>query len=460
MTESDGETAARAHPLAVVADHHTGQWTGVGAIALGLFGAGAVTGTPALALAAVVPLALAGHGALAALPPTEGADGDPVVTVERDLQTPDPEPGDPTVVTVTVRNEGEHLLPDVRVQDGVPADLPVVAGTPRHGDFLVAGGETTFSYVVRAQRGEFRWGPATVTLGDASGSVEREVTVDAPTTLECPLPPLGNPRQHLPLRDLTTNYPGRVETHTGGEGIEFFATREYRHSDPLSRVDWRRFARTGELATTEFRQERIARVMLVVDTRRAAYVAPAGATRHAVDRAVEAAHRIFVGLLDTSNPVGLTAFGPTDRECWLAPGSGAAHRARGRDLLSTHPAFDREPPEREQYASFEPERRAELRRRQIDRLHERLLPDTQVVLLSPCCDDYAPRIARRLETYGRPVTVLSPDPTSMDSSASGLAGVERTDRLADLRARGVRVVDWGPDESLVSALAAARRRSR
>lgn len=444
-----------------VADYVTAHWAGVGAVAVALFGAGALTETPPLALAAVVPLALAGRAALAG-PPAVGAgdvDGSRIA-IEREFDDPDPEPGDRVVVTVTVHNETGDLLPDVRLVDGVPDALRVTDGSPRHGDVLRPGGGTSFEYAVAARRGAFQWDPASVTVADASGAVERELRVGAPTTLSCLLPSLGNPRQQLPLRDLTTNYPGRVETDTGGDGIEFHGVREYRSSDPLSRVDWRHLARTGELATVEFRQERVARVMLVVDTRRAAYVAPETGRRHAVDRSVEAAHQVFVGLLDTANPVGIAAFGPTERECWLAPGSGAAHRARGRDLLSTHEAFGGSPPERELYAGLAPERREELRRRRIDSLHERLLPDTQVVLLSPCTDDYAPQVARRLEALGRAVTVLSPDPTLRTTAADALALVERQDRLAALRERGVRVVDWTENESLPSALAGATRRWR
>ena len=56
-------------------------------------------------------------------------------------------------VTITVTNEGEQLLPDLRLVEGVSAALEVTGGTPRAGTPLRPGEEVSFSYVVRARRG-------------------------------------------------------------------------------------------------------------------------------------------------------------------------------------------------------------------------------------------------------------------------------------------------------------------
>jgi hypothetical protein len=56
------------------------------------------------------------------------------------------------------------------------------------------------------------------------------------------------------------------------------------------------------------------------------------------------------------------------------------------------------------------------------------------------------------------VTVVSPDPTRRDTVGRTLASVERSNRLSDLRASGLRVIDWADDESLYEALERARRR--
>jgi uncharacterized protein (DUF58 family) len=282
-----------------------------------------------------------------------------------------------------------------------------------------------------------------VLLRGLTGAIERETQVAAtePTRLTCVSSlSTGVP---LPLRTQTTQYTGRVPTDRGGPGTEFHAVREYRHGDPLSRIDWRRAARTGEFATVEYRQEQAATVQLVVDTREDAYVAPEGELA-AVERAVAGAGETFTSLLATGDQVGLTAFGPVDT--WLPPGAGDDHRARARHLLATDPAFAPTPPEKPFFATI-----------RFDRLRRRLSPETQVVLFSPITDEYVLSVARRLDAYGHRVTVVSPDPGDTGTPGRALARAERAVRLSTLRGAGIRVVDWG-DESLAAAIADARTR--
>jgi len=438
-----------------VVDHATGHWTGVGAVAFVFGGLGIVLREPGLLLAGVVGAVFAGY-ARSAEPLAVRESGEPTLSIRRQLDDDAPDPGDEVTVTVEIRNEGAGVLTDVRVVDGVPPALDVTDDTPRHGAVLRPGNGVTYAYTVTATRGEHDWQPAQVTVADPSGAIERETTVDAQTTLSCSLPALSS--EQLPLRGLTTQYVGRVDTDEGGSGVEFFSTREYRSSDPLSRIDWRRHAKTGELGTLEYRQERAATVMLVIDTRQAAYRAPEPGAYHAVERSVDAANRIFAALLDTGDRVGVTTFGPASEDCWLSPGTGDEHRAHGRALLNSHPALSPIPPEEGLYETIRDDRREQLKDRQVTQLRRRLPPDTQVFVLSPCCDDYVPTVARRLDAYGHLVTVVSPDPTTDDTPYRELAHMERTDRLDALRGQGVRVLDWRGGESFAAALARAQAR--
>ena len=72
--------------------------------------------------------------------------------------------------------------------------------------------------------------------------------------------------------------------------------------------------------------------------------------------------------------------------------------------------------------------------------------------------DHIPSIVRELNAYGHPVTMISPDPTSNDTVGNAIVQLERIDRLADLRARGIRVLDWADDDAFETALDAAIRR--
>jgi uncharacterized protein (DUF58 family) len=243
----------------------------------------------------------------------------------------------------------------------------------------------------------------------------------------------------------TTPFTGRVETTDGGEGVEFHALREYRPGDSLSRIDWHRTARTGELATILYRQERSASVMLVMDLREAAYVRPDEEGLHAADRGVEAASQVFSALLESGERVGLASVAAED--LWLRPGTGNEHWARARDLFTTHPALTSTVPEKRTPVTL-----------QVRQLRKRLSPNTQVVLFSPLCDDGVVRGARLLEAHGHLVTVISPDPTADRTPGQRLARTERAARMADLRRTGIRVIDWSPDEHLATVIDRASRR--
>ncbi|QLK26116.1 DUF58 domain-containing protein [Natrinema zhouii] len=413
----------------------TNRWTGVAAVAL-LFGAvGIIVTAPALLLASVVGITYAAYARTSRAP-------EPVLSITRELED-DPEPGEPVRVTVRVRNDGDEILPDLRLVDGVPAELVVTEGSPRHGTALRPGETETFSYAVTPYQGAHAFEPVVAVARGFAGAVERVQRIRVDTELRCPP---AETAADLPLRSLTLPLTGRVETDVGGEGLEFYATREYRRGDPLSRIDWNRRARGEELTTVTFREERSATVMLVVDTRTAVYRRPDETARHAVGRSTEAATAVFDALVAGGNSVGLASYGP--HQCWLSPGSGRDHRATARRLLATDPAFAPTPPESS----------TAMLRVQHQRFRSRLPSDSQVILFAPLCDDGIVRIAQLLEVDGHLVTVVSPDPTGRDTPGERLAAVERTVRVSTLRAAGIRVVDWPTDESLAATLERSRRR--
>jgi uncharacterized protein (DUF58 family) len=296
------------------------------------------------------------------------------------------------------------------------------------------------TYEIEASRGVHGFEPVRAIARDWTGSVERETETRVETELAC-VPALSSlPR--FPLRSQATDDAGRLTTDTGGSGVEFHSTRHYRPGDPLSRIDWARLARAGELTTVDFREERAAETVLVVDTRESAYVADADGGS-AVEYGVEAAGAVASALLDASSRVGLAAFGP--RREWIPPGIGRTQRVRMREALARSPAFDPLPPTDDFFpvAAFR-------------RLRGRLPADAQVVLVSPL-DEYARTVARRLEARGHAVTLLSPDVTDSETAPRALARLERRRRLSSLRDAGVRVVDWDPERPLAVALARASR---
>jgi len=417
--------------------HRTERWVGVSALAFGAAAFGAGFRLPAAFLLAVVGVGYATAARAGSAPDVE-------VALERTLDEDAPEPGDSVTVTLEVTNAGERTLPDLRVVDGVPRTLDVADGSPRLGTALPPGESATVEYDIEARRGEHAFEPVRIAARDWLGTTERETERLTHTELTC-VPEL-EALASFPLRSQATDYAGRVTTDTAGSGVEFHSTRQYRRGDPIARIDWARVAKTGDMTTVDFREERAAETVVVLDTRADAHVADAD-NESAIDYGVAAGSAVASASLDTSNRVGLAAFGP--RWEWISPGLGRTHRVRLREALALSPAMapTRPPEQFRPLVAFR-------------RLRERLPADAQVVFVSPLVDSYALTVARRLETRGYAVTLLSPDVTDTSTPGRALARLERRRRLTAARAVNIRVVDWDPGTALPVALERASRRWR
>lgn len=411
----------------------TNRWRGVTAITFLAVAVGVLASRPSALVAGALGVAYAAYASRATPP-------DPTLEIERTLSDADPEPGDTVDVTCEVHNAG-GFLPDLRLVDGVPDALEVTERSPRLATALRPGKRASFSYTLEVGRGRHDFDPVTVLTRDPSGAMERQREVAAETTIECTprLPDVGD----VPLRASTVRRVGTVASTEAGSGVEFHAVRDYRPGDPLSRVDWRRLARTGDLATIEFRREHAASVVAVVDGRERSRVScPDG--RPVLDHAVFAAGGVAAARLDAGDRVGVAAFGPHWE--WTAPGLGRDHRERLRRSLALDDGFATHPPERRFLAGLV-----------FRRLRRNLPANAQVVWCGPLLDDASVRYLRRLEATGHPVTVVSPDPTHAGTPGQRLADVERSLRIRSLRRAGIRVVDWDPGDSLPAAFAGARR---
>ncbi|MFD1586110.1 DUF58 domain-containing protein [Halorientalis brevis] len=410
----------------------TDRWRGIGAATLLASAFALMTRTPALLFVSAAGVSLLAYVRVVSPPPIS-------LSVSRTVSEDDPEQGDDVTVTLTIQNVGERTVPELRFVDGVPPTLRVVDGAASVGTALRPGAATTLRYEVEAGHGRQEFRPATAIGRDVTGVVERRVQVAVTGDDAVGRHPSVSEGNVPSLPTTAARYAGQHTTDRAGPGLTFRSVREYNRGDSVSRIDWRRRARTGELATIEFHEERSLEVVLVVDTRSAAALAPTPNEKTAIERAQAAAAPLFGGLLGEGHRVGIATLGP--ERAWLAPGRGAAHEHRARELLSARPpALSAD--------GGEPEPGAWLR--------DRLPPHATVVLLMPACDDGVVDLIRRLDATGTTVTVLSPDPTATESAGQQLARLERRVRLRRLRAAGIPVVDWDPSEDLRRTLATAR----
>ena len=423
----------------------TGRWRGIVAVALFFVAVGVLTDRPTTLLVGVVGAGMAVYPRLSG-PPTVDLE------LERRLGDRRPASGEPVTVTTRITNAGGRTLADCRVVDGVPAMLSVAEGSPRHAAVLRPGETTEFSYAVGTEPGRHQFDPATVIARDITGAHEVETTVAAGTEIQC-----ADAVPELPVREQPDGHAGRLLTDEGGSGIEFHSVREYRPGDPMGRVDSKRWARTGELTTVEFREERPTSVLLLVDARAPAYRAEADGRPNAVAHCLAGVEQLISALTDTRDSVGLAAFG---RElCFSAPGVGSDHETELWRLLATHSAFDATPPGHVRAGGGgDSAASADDLDHQATLLRKQLGSDTQVVVLSPLSDEHIVETVRTLAAAGHTTTVISPDVTAEGSLGQRLARRERTERVRALRGADIPVVDWDPETPLGSVLLNEGRR--
>nr|WP_240147503.1 DUF58 domain-containing protein [Halorussus sp. JP-T4] len=438
---------------------------------------------PGLFAAAAVPLAYVAVGALSSL------SGATEPRIERSFDPANPAPGAEVEVTLRVENAGESALADVRVVDGVPDELAVVSGAPRAAVALRSGEAATASYSVVAKRGNYSFEDPAVRVRTASATdrVTTAVPADGETTLSCSRsvadPPFGRAS------------PRRVGTHptdSGGEGLVFHSTREYRSGDPISRIDWRRLARTGDLTTVNFREERAARTVLVVDARPVARTTPAAGYPNGAALAAYAGERLYDALTAANVATDVAALGAGDADPpdglragdvpWV---NADEDSARARLVFEAAArAADCDAPERVRTDGTATGRDEDSARaaaaedgsvgashsatpdggsttdQTVRRLLARLPAEAQVVLVSPVTDDWPTTLARALPVRGHDLAVLSPDATGAsldagaadDSAGRTVAATLRSIRLRDLRTAGATTVDWNVDDPLGIAL--------
>jgi len=399
------------------------RFRGAAAATLVLVGVGVAAGEASVVAAGVVPLAFVAYGALDAAP----AVADAGLVAEREASPTPAPPGALVRVRLRVRNEGSRRLGDVRVVDDVPDALAVVEGTPRAAVSLAPGETVTAEYAVTARRGEHRFGPPRVRVrgraGVAVSTGRVEPTGDA--VLDCRLD-AGAP----PLGDRTTRRAGARTGDDAGAGVEFHSVREYRHGDPASRVDWRHYAKRGDLATVDYRERRTRSVVVVVDAREPNHVVAARGRPTAAELCAYGAVRALDDLVGSGDEAGVAVLGHTTEGGglpYLAPGSGPGHRARALALCRTASEVPDDAPDVE---------------RQARAVAARAPPDAQLLLVSPLFDDPPVEAVAAWRARDRSVGVLAPDVLAGNTVSGQQARTLRAIRLAAVGSTGARAVDW------------------
>lgn len=420
------------------------RWAAVSSSVLLFTGLAFLFGSRSLFLAAIIPAVYAGFSAVRTAPRTDA------LTIRRELSPESAHPGEAVEVTLTIENTGESVIPDLRVIDGVPQELAVTDGSPSLATTLGAKDKTVLEYTLIAKRGTYTFDPVSIRTQNfvASAYDTASTTPNGINHVECTLTV-----ESIPLRESTTEETGPLSTETGGPGIEFHSTREYQPDDPIKRIDWRRYAKTGQLTTIQYHEYKAARVIVVIDARDPSYVVPRPEHPTAVELATYAASRAVSALRDAGHQVGLAAFGVSDPDlsvtpAWVEPANQMEFDARAQSIYDAaiNPP---EPPSYPQSKDSEPDLQDT---EDVQRLLELLSPNSQVLYITPLLDSYPKQVTERLLTFGHPVTILSPDIIEGETLGQKVVEIERTLRITETRAVGASVINWEWQTALPLAL--------
>lgn len=405
------------------------RWSPVIGAMLALVGAGIARSTPILIIAGIIPLMYLGFSYWE-------TNRESTFEVTRTIENAQPIPGETVEIQLSITNTGTSRIPDIRCTDLVPNQLEVKDGATRGGFSLRSGERASVQYSVLAARGEHEFSAPIIRIRDLSGSwLRRETVPTQQSTITC--------KSHIsdvPTHAIASQNTGQIKSDSGSEGIEFFATRDYHSGDPLNRILWRHLAKTGDLATIEFTEERATDVFIVVDSRQINQVTSQYNGMSALSLCTYAGERCLESLLMDGTTVGFGSI--TGRvEDWHEPNTGIETIQRANQF------FDQEArtPSQSSNRTLNGIRIAE-------QINQFVSTHTQILLLSPLLDDDPISVVKAVREQTHPVTVLSPDATSKASPGERIARLERSVRLDRIRSSNIRVIDWDPADPLSIAL--------
>jgi uncharacterized protein (DUF58 family) len=170
---------------------------------------------------------------------------------------------------VTVRVELENLgatLELIELVDSVPTVLELRQGSAQKITNLPGGEKISLEYVVSGMRGLARWQTLSVRVTDTLGLFLREM--ELPCEGELLVVPTFERLEEIMIRPRRTRiFSGQVKARLGGAGIEFFGVREYYPGDERRFINWKATARRDRPIVSEFEQERVADVIILLDAR-------------------------------------------------------------------------------------------------------------------------------------------------------------------------------------------------
>ena len=351
--------------------------------------------------------------------------------------------GDDVIVELTISNNSYRRTQQLEVFDNVPHEMKMRQGINQMRMNLGPGQSARIKYRVRCPlRGHYTLGPISVRYRNAFNLFANESKVQDRTDITV-FPQVREIEEALLRSDVPKMYTGATTLKTPGPGMEFYSLREYLPGDAFRSINWKAFARTGELMVNEKTRDAVTDVFIILDTRDVSRIGTV--LKNPLEMGTIAAASISNYFIRRRDSVALVTYG--DKMDYLPPETGdnqgykvlsnlAAVRAKGSMPLQAV----------------------------TNAMSSRMSRGSPVFIISSLEGDGTTLPAiRNLAARGHEVIVLSPSSIDLERLISRIPRMsyevlklERQNRLTAISGYGAKVIDWMPDVELSQALLQVR----
>ena len=365
------------------------------------------------------------------------------VEVQRTLSADNLYKGDDLYVELLVTNRSRRKTQQLEVYDNVPHEMKLRSGLNQMRLNLKPGESARIRYVLRCPlRGHYSIGPVSLRYRNTFNLSVDEMYVDHHSDIII-FPQIRDVEEAFIRSRTAKMYTGATTLRTPGPGTEFYSLREYVPGDPFKNINWKAFARTGDLMINEKCRDAVTDLYIILDSRDIARIGTV--LKNPLEMGTVAAASLASFFIKRRDSVSLTIY--DEKLSFLPPDTGDKQYFK---ILSS-------------LAGVAPRGTMPLQA-VTNSLAARFSRGSPVFIISSCeGDGTVPSAVRDLVGRGHEVTVLSPSSIDFERLVSRIPRMsyevlklERQNRLTSLAGFGSQVNDWMPDMDLSQALLQVR----
>jgi uncharacterized protein (DUF58 family) len=351
--------------------------------------------------------------------------------------------GDLVEVTLTITNNSYKRTQQLEVFDNVPHEMKLRRGINQMRLNLGPGQTTKIEYKLSCPlRGHYSIGPISMRYRNAFDLFVTESRIDDICDITV-FPQVREIEDAMLRADVPKMYTGATTLRSPGPGMEFYSLREYLSTDSLRSINWKAYARTGDLMVNQKTRDAVTDVFIILDTREVSRIGTV--LKNPLEMGTIAASSIANHFLKRKDSVALITYG--SKMDYLPPDTGDKQHYKILSRLASVDASGSMPLQAVTNA-----------------LAPRISRGSPVFVISSLEGDGTTLPAiRNLSGKGHEIIVLSPSSIDLERLVSRIPRMsyevlklERQNRLTAVSVFGAMVIDWMPEVELSQALLQSR----